>query len=387
MKRTSAISRVMALTLLATGIACGPGKNDGPAIEKIGGVTYVRNARQGPWDSGGTSRLRLVRDLQIGQLSGKDEFLFVYISDVAVDGRGDVYVGDRQLNEVRKFDREGRYLLTVGRKGQGPGEFQSIRTVSVNPRDELIVYDMAGRISVFSSRGEHKETTKKLSAGSWMDPSEIFPGPDGYLLFGKAGGSPNLFHVFDAQWKETDSFIPYELSGDREYEEQSLGFYPGNACILENGDIVYTKYHHDNEIRVYAARKLAQVWTRDSDIKKAYEVQVFRDVEKAMAVPRDADYDFKSFGQGIAFVGKSFQNSLGVFEMPDGRVVNFLSVRVSKARRDLWAELYDPTGELLSFSKLGDGVSYDIRCMDSGGRFYAIERREFNKVIAFRLEY
>jgi len=378
----------MVLMLLAIGLACGPGKNDGTTIENIGGVTYVRNPKQGAWDSGGASRLRLVRDLQIGKLTGQDEFLFVYISDIAVDGRGDIYVGDRQLNEVRKFDREGRYLLTVGRKGQGPGEFQSIRTVSVNPRNELIVFDnMAGRISIFSGQGEHKETTKKLLAGSWIDPCEIFPGNDGYILFGKANGSPNLFHVFDAQWDETDSFIRYELSGEKEFEEQSLGFYPGNACILGNGDILITKYHHDNQIRVYADRKLTQVWTRDSDIKKAYEVQVFHDLDKAMSVPRDQDYDFKSFGQGIAFIGKSFQNSLGVFQMPDRRIVNFLSIRASKVRRELWAELYDPTGKLLSFSKLGDDVSYDIRCMDSGGRFYAIERKEFNKVIAFRLEY
>lgn len=140
-------------------------------------------------------------------------------------------------------------------------------------------------------------------------------------------------------------------------------------------------------MRVYADRKLTQVWARDSDIKNAYEVQVYHDVNKAMSVPRDQDYDFKSFGPGIAFIGKSFQNSLGVFQMPDLRIVNFLSVRASRTRRELWAELYDPTGKLLSFSKLGDDVSYDIRCMDSGGRFYAVERKDFNKVIAFRLEY
>jgi hypothetical protein len=50
-------------------------------------------------------------------------------------------------------------------------------------------------------------------------------------------------------------------------------------------------------------------------------------------------------------------------------------------------ELFDSTGKLLSYSKLGDDMNYDIRCMDSGGRFYAIERKEYNKVITFRLEY
>lgn len=177
MRRTSVIARISALSLVALSLACGRDETDrSVTIENIGGVTYVKNPKQGPWDSGGASRLRLVRDLQIGKLTGEDEFLFVYISDVAVDGEGDIYVGDRQLNEVRKYDREGRHLRTIGRKGQGPGEFQSIRTVSVNPLNELVVFDnMAGRISVFSDRGEHKETTKKLLAGSWIEPCEIFP--------------------------------------------------------------------------------------------------------------------------------------------------------------------------------------------------------------------
>jgi hypothetical protein len=64
-----------------------------------------------------------------------------------------------------------------------------------------------------------------------------------------------------------------------------------------------------------------------------------------------------------------------------------LSIRKSKNSRELWVELFDITGKLLSFSKLGDDINYDIRCMDPGGRFYAIERKEYNKVIAFRLEY
>jgi hypothetical protein len=67
--------------------------------------------------------------------------------------------------------------------------------------------------------------------------------------------------------------------------------------------------------------------------------------------------------------------------------VYFLSLRKSK---DLWewgVELYDSDGKFLKYAKLGDSLSYDIRCRDSNDRFYAIQRKEFHKVVIFRLRY
>jgi len=150
MKMIPAFVKISALSFLAILFSYGQDKNDRNAtIETVKRVTYVKNPKQGLWDSAGKSKIRLVQEIQIGKLDGQEEYLFVYISDVAVNGKGDIYVADRQLNEVREYDREGRYFLTIGRKGQGPGEFQSIRTLSVNKQNDLFVYDNGlGRISI-----------------------------------------------------------------------------------------------------------------------------------------------------------------------------------------------------------------------------------------------
>jgi len=151
MKMIPAFVKISALSFLAILFSYGQDNNDRNAtIETVKRVTYVKNPKQGLWDSAGKSKIRLVQEIQIGKLDGQEEYLFVYISDVAVNGKGDIYVADRQLNEVREYDREGRYLLTIGRKGQGPGEFQSIRTLSVNKQNDLFVYDNGlGRISIY----------------------------------------------------------------------------------------------------------------------------------------------------------------------------------------------------------------------------------------------
>jgi hypothetical protein len=94
----------------------------------------------------------------------------------------------------------------------------------------------------------------------------------------------------------------------------------------------------------------------------------------------------------------SFLTSKGVFRMPSGEIVNFISIRkgtepvdmaIGKSKNpwDLAVELYDPEGRLLSFTRLGADPGYDIRRMDPSGLFYAIEQRDFPKIVTFRLKY
>jgi len=358
-------------------------------IEEVDGVTFVRNPEEGLWDLKEEANATIVKESQIGELDGPEEFLFAFIADITVNSKGDIYVSDRRLNEVKRYNKDGEYLMNVGRFGQGPGEFQSPTVLSVNIRDELIVFDNgSGRISVFSDKGELIVTTKKLLENSWISPSKIFDLENSYVIFGKLNNSLKLFHEFSQDWKLSDSYIDYEFIDNKEFEEQSLGVNAGNFLFDNNGDILYTNFYYDNQIFVYRNRELIKIISRESNIKNPYEVQVFRDPKKAQEIKQDdLDFDFKSFGPGGAFVGKPNQNSLGIYQLADGNIVNFLVIRKSKDIREYGVELFDSAGKLLSYSILGENLSYDIRCKDSSDLFYAIERKDYNKVIMFRLEY
>ena len=387
--KTKIVSVALFLSVIILLISCQKQKTEWQGtIEEIDGVTIVRNPKEGLWDSKEKANVTIIQERKIGELDGPEEFLFVYISDVAVNSKGDIYIADRQLNEVRKFNKDGEHLLSLGRRGQGPGEFQNVKIVSVNIHNDLIAFDnMLRRISIFSEKGELIKTTKKLMGGSWIEPSKIFINDGNYLFFGKLSNSLKLFHEFGQDWNIKESYIDYEFIDNKEFEEHSLGFHPGNCFFQNNGDILYTKYYYDNQIFIYKNKGKVKIISRESDVKKPYKIQVFHDVNKAMNIQRDQDYDFKSFGQGIAFVGKSYQNSLGIFQLSDGHIVNFLAIRKSKGIREFGVELFDSSGKLLSYSKLGENLNYDVRCMDSNDLFYAIERKEYNKVIIFRLGY
>ncbi len=67
---------------------------------------------------------------------------------------GQVVIGDGSGNVLRVFDAQGRQTATVGRPGQGPGEFALLRWVQQCTADSVFAYDMMRkRVSVFTAAG------------------------------------------------------------------------------------------------------------------------------------------------------------------------------------------------------------------------------------------
>ncbi len=63
---------------------------------------------------------------------------------------------------IYAFDSSGRFQRTLGRAGQGPGEFQFIRTLLLNAGDSLLAFDELRRYSMFAPNGRHVRTHSLL---------------------------------------------------------------------------------------------------------------------------------------------------------------------------------------------------------------------------------
>ncbi len=59
--------------------------------------------------------------------------VFGQIGDLMVDGAGRLYVADMQARQVSVFSHDGEFLRTLGREGEGPGEFREPRALVVLP--------------------------------------------------------------------------------------------------------------------------------------------------------------------------------------------------------------------------------------------------------------
>ena len=94
----------------------------------------------------------LVEEMRLGEYgSGVD---LTSVSDLVVDREGNVYLAQNTESLVRVFSADGRLLHTLGRDGEGPGEFRNpIRLGWL--ADTLWVFDQRlGRTSLFGSDGE-----------------------------------------------------------------------------------------------------------------------------------------------------------------------------------------------------------------------------------------
>lgn len=131
--------------------ACGTDNGStasGPDVvtETIGDTTVVRTVSGSVWGAEAT----LVPEISVGELDGAEKYLFGSISSIAVNDNWDLYVLDEQAQHVRVFDSAGAYLETLGRRGEGPGEFGYAEAIALLPDGRLVVRDSRSqRISVF----------------------------------------------------------------------------------------------------------------------------------------------------------------------------------------------------------------------------------------------
>lgn len=92
-----------------------------PVIDTLpGGALAVHSPGPTGWND--TTGWRLVPDGRIGGALGEPGEL-VNPRDLALDGAGRLYVSDQQPAVIKVFGPDGRFIRTIGREGQGPGEF------------------------------------------------------------------------------------------------------------------------------------------------------------------------------------------------------------------------------------------------------------------------
>lgn len=97
--------------------------------------------------------------VSIGEMDGDTTVLFQRITDLAFTPQGEIVVADGGLGVLRVFDREGRFVTQIGRRGEGPGEFESIRGIWTFPPDSMGVWDSgAYRLTYFRTDGSLART-------------------------------------------------------------------------------------------------------------------------------------------------------------------------------------------------------------------------------------
>jgi hypothetical protein len=141
-------------------------------------------------DNGGHQVFKLSQDgkvlMTLGRKgtagAGPDEF--DQPTDVAIAQNGDIFVGDGHSGggtaagnaRIMKFDKSGKFLMTWGEKGMGPGEFDVIHTLAFDSRGRLFVGDRQNnRIQIFDQDGKFIDQWFQFGrpSGMYIDKNDV----------------------------------------------------------------------------------------------------------------------------------------------------------------------------------------------------------------------
>ena len=322
-------------------------------VVKEGDVTVVRNPKKPIYM---TPILELQEELSLGGAKAQGDYVLGQIRDVVVDDNGAIYVLDAEAFHIKVFDPSGAFVRTIGRKGQGPGEFEIPVMMSlVRTHGELAVQQVTRRMSFFKTDGTFLRHLlfKDLRAVQGLCDSkgqiyisEARRGDEGsrYVIKKLAADGTALATLGDSPAPKADKFNPFMPVGSFE--------------IDGNDDFVYG-YPETYEIQFFRA----------SDAK--YFKKIVRDYEPvAVTVEERAEQETAAKGRGIVFDFSKFHPAYRGFFLSD---IGHLFVETYEKTKDgkIVHDIFDTEGRFIGRMPLrprGIGILK--------GKYYACEEDE-----------
>lgn len=187
----SLIRRQVPFVFILAAACADVGARQTATITDSAGVSIVES-REPVWESGQGWRLDTVPAVRIGGDEESDPaYDLLQVNDVIRLGDGRIALINSGTSEVRIYDRAGRHLRTVGRAGEGPGEFRVIETLDRSAGDTLHVYDymlrratsiapdgtLLGSLTLRAELdGAFLQPQARLRDGSWVATAQVFSG-------------------------------------------------------------------------------------------------------------------------------------------------------------------------------------------------------------------
>ncbi len=205
------------------------------------------------------------------------------------DGR--LVVVNRGSRELLVFGRDGEFLQSIGRRGEGPGEFKDPIEVDFVAGDSIIVWDWdLGRLALFGPGGVHERNI--MLRPPVPNPTGHFGvlGREGIILSGQdwrspgAGLTPQFLQIFLYDWggRRLDKVVtlPYGESGwvDRESRWGGRPLFQSKGVFSTHGELLYTSDGSSPEVRVHRGHRLESIvrWKPGDLTVRKEDVETYR---------------------------------------------------------------------------------------------------------------
>ncbi len=280
----------------------------GQKVETVDGVRLVHNEQGGQWGRKPEISLEKIRTL--GDVDTLDENLAFYMPAAIVpDKDGNLYVVDMGNHRIQKFDKSGKYLATIGRQGQGPGEFYYPTWLDIDDSGDLYVSDpQNSRIQILNPDGTEKKTVRFTGT----EVGNTFIKDAGALLMGQprfrirmggggsgASGLPKIIKEIDLEGN-----IVKEFGEIKDYGESLLNTVANTTILTVDGaGQAYLAFAAQNRIDKYDADGRL-LWRADRGLNYNMGIKAKGKEERQGGMVRVQMPDINRCANGIAVDNK-----------------------------------------------------------------------------------
>ncbi|MDH5386099.1 MAG: 6-bladed beta-propeller, partial [Candidatus Aminicenantes bacterium] len=277
--------------------------------------------------------------------------IYDVISLYYVDTKNNVYIGDIVETRIDKFSSDGNYLFSIGRKGQGPGEFEGIPAFAVNSEGFLYTTSIRKKFMIFGPKGVFLEEIDFPDEfeKDYKENIKIDYNDNIYVLFSSSQKGYRLVK-FDKKMTNYSIIHTDDKRNRLDYTAASVLplLIPDFNFDKENN--VYITDTVDYSIYVYSSNgELKRIFKKDFNRNKITEHDLIFNVgEKIVDLSFQANYIFKDLKGGNRFLPSVF-----------GININNDKVLVWTSNQDkdfkYIIDIYD-----LNFNYIGSGSYYNF---------------------------
>jgi hypothetical protein len=353
-------------------------------LKEINGIKVIHNFESEVFKS-----VKFIEDLSIGVQEGDENYMFSEPRDINSDSKGNIYVLDYREVTIKKYDSHGTHIKNIGRKGQGPGEFQMPRSFIMGRNDRIYVQDsLSLEIEILSADGDD------LGAVNLKDRcDQVSIGPDEELVIGgksyvegKDKEVEYLYQVYkyDLQQKE---FIPFYKQKQLRYDtlssnEISLVIPLYVRWDIDSGGHIWVAAANKYELNVFSPQcQLLFKFTKDYEpfpVEKGLRESIFKRLSSS-----GISFDSREYGEYL----ESYPvfKSLSVDEKNRAWVELFQPPKKDSQLQSTNFDVFSPEGRLL-FSTRIDRYVYP-RLVFKNGYVYTLARDNsgFSKALRFKI--
>jgi hypothetical protein len=160
-----------------------------------------------------------------------DEVFIGSISGIAADENGNVFMADGREATILVYDRNGNFRFTIGRRGEGPGEFNSVYRPKLYNGHLYVLDVQQQRVSVFDP--ENGEFIRNIAMGGGGQDFNGFPLSMDPLSEGRFLVSYNTMERDGERYLRT--YVPAILDNEGEKIESGfVEFRPGVMHMMQS---------------------------------------------------------------------------------------------------------------------------------------------------------